>query len=231
MHPAERVLDRAGAGVLEHRVVQRIKLVVQLARLFQIVRGTSGLEFGAQLWRNVGGYRDAAHPARRIERQRQFIVTRELAELFAPPYPIYAHAVVGHAGKIAARVLDADYLFGKAPRQFAHSLGLEIGHCPPWHVVQHDRQVDMLGQIGKVRKQPFLRWAVVIRRDAQRGLRAALLGKGHVQQRVHRVVRAAAGDHRHAAGGLFDAQFDHAVMLGVRQRRALASGPARHQRR
>ena len=43
------------------------------------------------------------------------------------------------------------------------------------------------------------------------------------------VVRAAAGDHRHAPVRHLDAQRDHAVMLGTCQGRGFAGGAARHQ--
>ena len=42
-------------------------------------------------------------------------------------------------------------------------------------------------------------------------------------------VRAGASDHRHAPTDRLDAEFDHALVLGMGQGRAFARGPHRHK--
>jgi hypothetical protein len=47
--------------------------------------------------------------------------------------------------------------------------------------------------------------------------------------RFRRVVRSGAGDDRNPARGNLDAQFDDALVFGMRQRRGFAGGANRHQ--
>ena len=206
--------------------MQREQTVVQLPRLLELVRRDSLVELRAQLRRDIGGNRDAAAPACRRVRQPQLVIARQLAEL-APD----THAVIGHARQVAARVLDGDDPVGILVDQRHHGLVLEIGHRASGHVVEHDRQITVLGEKAEMGDQPALARAVVIGGNAQPRCRAGLAREVHMEERVARVVRAAARDHRHAARGLLDADLDHAVMLGIRERRSLARRAARHQRR
>ena len=76
LRAAERVFHRRGARILEHRVVQRVEPIVELARLYQVVVGAGLLELGAQRGRDAGGHRNAARSTCRVEGQRQFVVAR-----------------------------------------------------------------------------------------------------------------------------------------------------------
>ena len=78
-------------------------------------------------------------------------------------------------------------------------------------------------------KEPFLVRLIVIRRDDQHAVGARLFGVLCQLHRLVRVVRAGAGDHRDAAFRLGDANLDHMPVFLVRQGRALASRPDRHQ--
>ena len=142
----------------------------------------------------------------------------------------YVYPVIGDAAEIPARILDRHESVGIAVDQFAHRLGHQIGHCPPGDVVEHDRQVAMFRQMAEMRDQPGLARPVVIGRDAQPGSGPRLARKAHVQQRILRIVAAAAGDHRHAPGGLLDADLDHPVMLRIAERGGLAGRAARDER-
>jgi len=119
VHPAQRILERARRGIVEHRVVQRIEPVVQLARLLEIVRGARGLEIGAKARRDIG--RDGrCTPLRPAALAGSASSSSPEAGRTALTD---AHAVIGHAAKVAARILDADDPLRTAPRQFAHRLG------------------------------------------------------------------------------------------------------------
>src|SRR3546814_9367837 len=70
---------------------------------------------------------------------------------------------------------------------------------------------------------------VVIGKDGQRRVRASTLRRRHAADCACRVVRAAAGDDRDAAGGLIDADFDHAIMFIGYERRGLPGRAAGHK--
>ena len=77
--------------------------------------------------------------------------------------------------------------------------------------------------------EAFLAGLVVIRRDHQHRVGARLLRVLGERNRLGGRVGAGARDHRHAALGLLHAPLDHAVVLFMGERRALARGADRHQ--
>ena len=78
-------------------------------------------------------------------------------------------------------------------------------------------------------KQPFLRRLVVIGADNQDAIGTCIGCVPGKAYSLRRAVRPGTGNDRHAASRLFDAQFDHTVMLFMRQRRRFAGCANRHK--
>ena len=74
------------------------------------------------------------------------------------------------AAEVGGRVLDADDARHLGEPQ--HRVVGEIGDRAARHVVEDERQVDLLGDRAEVAVQAFLRRLVVVRDDRQAALRA-----------------------------------------------------------
>ena len=77
--------------------------------------------------------------------------------------------------------------------------------------------------------QPFLRRLVVIGADNQHAIGTGSSGIFRQTDGLGRAVRSSAGNHRHAARRLLDANLDAAVMLFMRQGRRFTGRADRHQ--
>jgi len=77
--------------------------------------------------------------------------------------------------------------------------------------------------------EALLRRLIVIGRDDQQRIGADLFGMLGKLDGFAGIVRACAGDDRHALVGRFDAQFDDPFMLGMGKRRRFTGGADRHQ--
>ena len=204
--------------------MQGVEPVLQRQRLLPAPVQAGILEIRALPGRDVGGDGDAAAPAHRHEAERRLVITGQLAEIRAA-----SQALGGHATEIAGRVLDADHAleFLGQPMHHGHA---NIGDRAAGHIIEDDRQVAALGEMGEVAIDPVLIRLVVIGRDHQRGARPRRLRGIHMLQRDACVVGTAAGDHGHAPRCLLHADRDDAVMLLDRHRGTFAGGSARHQR-
>ena len=74
--------------------------------------------------------------------------------------------------------------------------------------------------------QPFLRRLVVIRADGEDAVRAQRFEFARALDHFGGVVAAGTGHDGHLAARLFDRDFDHAALLGMRERGAFARGAA-----
>ena len=79
-------------------------------------------------------------------------------------------------------------------------------------------------------EQSGLGRTVVIRCDHQRGIGAEVFRYLQMPQRGLGIIAAAAGDYRHPACGLFNAEFEQPVLLIIAERRCLTRGAAGNQR-
>ena len=136
-------------------------------------------------------------------------------------------ALAGNAADVARGVLDADDVLQLV--QPLHRIHGHVDHAARRDVVDDDRNADRIVDRPEMLIKPFLGRLVVIGRHDQHRVGAGLLGVAGELDRLVRVVRAGAGDHRHAAARLVDADVDGAAVLLVAQRRALAGGADRHQ--
>ena len=94
------------------------------------------------------------------------------------------------------------------------------------HVVEHDRQLHAFGDRLEVLIQAFLRRLVVVRRDREQPVGADAFHVARQLDHLARVVAARAGEHRHAAVGLFDDQLHDAQLVAMAQRRRFPRRPA-----
>ena len=134
----QRIFDRAGRGVGEQRDVQRDRAGPAASSALAIIARRAGrLEIGAQPRRDVGGDRDAARPAHRVERQRHVVVARQLAR-----NPARSRCAVLRDAARASPVasLTPTNASGNACDDPRHRRGLDVGHGAAGHVVEDDRQ-------------------------------------------------------------------------------------------
>ena len=136
-------------------------------------------------------------------------------------------ALARDAREVAGRILHADDVLELV--EPLHRVDRHVDDAARRDVVDHDRNADGVVDRLEMAVEPFLRRLVVIGRDDQHGVRAGLLGVTGQIDRLGGVVRARAGDHRHAAARLVDADVDDATVLFMRQRRAFARRADGHQ--
>ena len=120
-------------------------------------------------------------------------------------------------------------MFLQSVDQPGQRLDRDVGDGAARHVVDEDRNVDGIGNGPEMRVEAVLRRLVVIGHDDKCGIGAGFLGVNGIVDGFGGAVRAGSGDHRHAAAGFLDADFDDALVLVRRQRRAFAGGADRHQ--
>ena len=98
--------------------------------------------------------------------------------------------------------------------------------CSRRNVIEDLRNVDAVGDIGKVLDQAGLRGFVVIRRDLQQRVGADAFGVLRELQRIRGVVGAGARDDRNSAGNLLDAEADALFVFGIVERSGFAGRTA-----
>src|SRR5690606_34399728 len=86
------------------------------------------------------------------------------------------------------------------------------------------RQVDRFGNLAEVPVHAFLRRAVVVRHDLQRGVGADFLGVARQFDRLDGRVAAGAGDDGDAPGSVFHGHLDQFAMLVHGDGRRFAGG-------
>ena len=77
--------------------------------------------------------------------------------------------------------------------------------------------------------EPFLIGLVIIRCNNQHAIGTGFFGVAGQLNRLARIVGACPRQHRHAASGLGNANFNHMLMLGMAQRGAFAGGAHGHK--
>ena len=163
-------------------------------------------QFRAEAGRDIRGHRNAAVPAGGHRRERRHVFARKLDKVRAHRVPL-----ARHAADVAGRVLDADDVgqFGKP----LHRVDRHVDDASRGNVVDDDRNSDRVVDGLEVLVEAFLRRLVVIGRDDQNGVRAALLGVAASSIASRGVVGARAGDHRNPAARFVDADVDGAAVL------------------
>ena len=211
-----------GFELAEHRIVQRHEAILQRQR-GPVVAGKAGvLEFGTHARSNIRNDRNAAVAPVRHEAQGRGVLARQHHEVGAHRRPL-----LRSAREIGGRVLDADYVLQcEAAR---HGVDAHVDHRAARYVVDHDGDVDRIVDSLEMLVEPFLGRLVVIGRDNQHRRGTDLLGVAREVDRFARRVRAGAGDHRRAPLGGLDRKLNEALMLLMRQRRALACRANRHE--
>ena len=105
-------------------------------------------------------------------------------------------------------------------RERDRRLDAHVDARAPRHVVQHDRQLDGVGNLREVVEQPALRRLHVVRRHDERRVRAEELRLLRRGDRRLRADRARADDDRHHAAHLLARRRHHlAALLGAEHRR------------
>ena len=203
--------------------MQRVQLVVDFPGQFIVPDEAGRLQLGTQFRCDVRRHGNAADAACRVESKRHVVIAGQLDKVCAA-----IEAMGCDSGQIAARVLDPDNArnFGKARNR----LGQDVGDRPSGNVVEDDRQIALVGQMGEMGVHAFLVRAVVIGRNHERCRRAFRFCKGHVANGRGRIVRATTGNHRNTTRGFLDAQRNNAVMLVEGKGRTFPGRAARDKR-
>ena len=167
--------------------------------------------------RDVRGHRDDAVAAHEHQRQRGDVLAAvdgevALARRREPSQELAA------APEIGGGVLDADDAghLGEPQRGF----GREVRDRAAGDVVEHERQINALGDRAEVAIEPFLRRLVVVRHDRQPAVGADVLRVRSELDRLGGGIAADAGHHVNAAAHVLDDGLDQqAVLVDVDGRR------------
>ena len=188
------------------------------------VTGLPGIvHVGKRLRGDVRGHRDGAMATAGKIGKRRRVLAGQLRETVAQRVQD-----ARRAADLGGRVLDP----GNVRERRVHAN--EIGIVDPddraaGNVIDDDGDVDRLGDGRQLAVQPFRRRLVVIGADDQHAVGTGIGGMARQAHRLGGGVRAGAGDHRNAAGGLLDAQLDDTVMLVMRQGRRFTGGAYGHE--
>ena len=198
------------------------QLVLQLERRCVIAFQAGILELGAKARCHIRGDRDAAVSAMGHEAQCGGIFTGELIE----PLP-HSRALLGDAPHICRRILyTCDIVELEQP---FHRLDRHIDHRACRDIVDKDGNPNGIVNRFKVLIESLLRGLVIIGRDYEHCIRARLLSMPGELDCLCCRIRTSPCNDRNASFCLLNAPFDGLPVFLVRERRALASGPHRHQ--
>eukprot|EP00968_Pinguiococcus_pyrenoidosus_P009788 scaffold757_cov246-Pinguiococcus_pyrenoidosus.AAC.34 len=166
-------LGRDGIRLQEEVVVQRQQRLVDALGLRGLPLGGGHEHLVHLLGRHVGRDADGAIPAIQAELHTRGVVAAVEQEVLSTEL-----SQLRNPGHIARRLLDAHDL--GVGRQLGHRLGLEVAGRPARHVVEHDGQLRLRGDVLEVLDAARLRRLDVVGRDDQAGVGAHAAREGRV---------------------------------------------------
>ena len=173
--------------------------------------------------RGIGRHRNDALGAGQDRGHAGRVVTAEERELGASQRGKGCHTF----GR-ADRLFDADDALMQ--RQFRDGFRFQIAPRAARHVVEHDRQVTMIGDLGIVAQQTFLSRTHVVRRHDERRIGTETLRATRQLDGFARIRRAGTGQDRrptrHAGNGLAQ----QLVVFGGIERMGFAGRTGHHER-
>ena len=142
--------------------------------------------------RDVCGDRDRAYGTFAHARNVDGVLAGEQREVLAAQ-----RLELRDAAHLSACFLERDDVLMRG--EATDRLGLQVTSRALWYVVEHHRQVHVVGDGREVPVQAFLRRPVVVRRDLKRSVRTSRTSGPRHFERLAGVVGAGARDHGHPA--------------------------------
>ena len=212
--PAEHLhggLYRDGVYLVKKRIKKTGVGLVDGAGGEKVAAERRGTERRQDLRNNVRCYRDDALCSKREHGKRLIVVSAPYVQRIAAEMP-----GAGDKGDVAGGFLyaiDAGDL--RKTRVVLRSTGYA---GPAGDVVNDERQLGMLRDVGKVPDDPFGARFVVVRRCKQKRVRSEPFGAPGGVCRGERIIAADPGDHLHAGTGADRGKFDNGSTLCFRER-------------